>query len=288
MKLYLAIPVLLLAACTASNNLPDKGKVTLDQNILSQCNTAIQNAIVVDRVSAPVGSRRYFYASVAAYESMVPFHTGYKSLAGQYHGLKACPSTDTSKDYCLDLVALAAHTFVSQKLVYKEDSIAHFRARKLAWYKARIGPNSFENSIKYGDSVGSHIVKWAKGDSFSYFRGREFYLVKKGLQNWQPTSPEFADAIEPNWGRIRTALAPSSDFISIVPPEAYSADKNSRFYKITKEVYDVVNKRDSADLKTALYWDDNPNSVVHIGHATINILKVSPAGHWLGMFSSVA
>ena len=53
-------------------------------------------------------------------------------------------------------------------------------------------------------------------------------------------------------------------------------------------MYEASNSADSFKLLTAKYWDDNPNSTFHYGHATIKVLKVSPAGHWLSMFSTVA
>lgn len=285
MQIKYFIPGLIfLASCAA----PDTKKTTLNNDVLSECNTAIQNAIVVDHVSAPVGSRRYYYATVAAYEALVPFHKGYKSLAGQLKGLGKIDYPDTSKGYCLDLVALSAHTYVSQKVVYKEDSIINFRNRKLRWYKDKLNKQVYENSIKWGETMGDHIAKWAKKDSFDQIRGRDFYIVKKGESNWQPTSPDFADAVEPNWNKLRTAAAPTPSYFPIKDPEPFNKDKSSRFYAITKQVYDQVKNQDSTTLAIALYWDDNPNTTFHIGHATINVLKASPAGHWLGMFSTVA
>ena len=260
----------------------------IQNDILSICNMAIQNAIVVDHVAAPVGSRRYVYASIAAYESLVPFHSNYQSVAPMMNGLKATPMPDTTQKYCLDLVAMAAHTYVSQKLVYKEDSIANFRKRQLEFYQDKMSNSMFEASISYGDSVGSHIVKWSKSDSFAYFRGREFFLTKTNPGSWEQTPPDFMEAIEPNWGRIRPVLVKSVREFQFDAPEPYSTNKQSRFYAIAKQVYDTVNAKDTNQLKTAWYWDDNPNASVHYGHATINVLKVSPAGHWLSMFSTVA
>ncbi len=260
----------------------------IHNDILTTCNLAIQNAIVVDHVAAPVGSRRYVYASIAAYESLVPFYAEYQSAAPMMNGLKAAPAPDTSKRYCLDLVALAAHTYVSQKLVYKEDSIINFRKRMLDEYKGQMSTSMFESSISYGDSVGNHIVKWSKKDSFAYYRGREFFLTRNKPGSWEPTPPDFMEAIEPNWGKIRPVLVKSVRDFTWEKPEPFSTDKKSRFYQITKEVYDTVNAKNDANLQTALYWDDNPNASVHYGHATINVLKVSPAGHWLSMFSTVA
>ncbi|MCC7297773.1 MAG: vanadium-dependent haloperoxidase [Bacteroidia bacterium] len=286
MKLKYLLPALLLFGACSKNE--KHGKVILNNDVLSDCNTAIQNAIVVDHVSAPAGSRRYFYATVAAYESLVPFYSEYTSLAGQLHELKALPACDTSKDYCLDLVALAAHTYASEKLVYKMDSIKFYRERKLNWYKSRISESQYKNSIAWGDSVGQHIVKWASSDTFNQIRGRDFYSPSGVEGRWEPTSPDFQSAVEPNWNRVRPACIPKAGAFKIAPPEPFSKSKSSRFYTITKEVYDVVARKDSAELLTALYWDDNPNTMVHKGHVTFNLLKVSPAGHWLGMYSTIS
>ncbi|MBS3913159.1 MAG: vanadium-dependent haloperoxidase [Bacteroidetes bacterium] len=286
LRLFLPISVIILAASCSKKT--DHSKITLNNFILSDCNTAIQNAIVVDHVSAPAGGRRYFYACAAAYEALVPFQPGYRSLAGQFRGLEPGPKPDTSKGYCLDLVALAAHTFASKKLVYKEDSINNFRERKLKWYKDRISEDQFENSIAYGDSVGMHIIRWAKKDTFDQIRGRDFYNPSGIKGRWEPTSPDFSNAVEPNWRRIRPVLIPSANAFKIPNPEPFSRDKNSRFYTITKQVYDEVQLKDSNHLRTALYWDDNPNTMVHRGHITVSLLKVSPAGHWLGMMSTLS
>ncbi len=322
--LYIFLMLSILQSCTQKTD-----KVILKKDILSDCNSAIQNAIVVDHVSAPVGARRYFYASIAAYESLAPFYPSQKSLVGQLHGLKNLPKIDTSKGYCLDLVALAAHTYVSKIVVYKEDSINSFRERMLNWYEDQIPASTFKNSIAWGDSVGAAIAKWSKSDSFSYFRGRDFYLAKTDAGLWTPTPTEYKQAVEPMWGHIRTAAVPikagmgdqsygikykpmNQSFGIKIPqvvcndpdsirnhnsnqawfeyqlPEPFSKSKTSRFYSLCKEVYQVSKTLDSNQLRIAKYWDDNPNSTVHYGHATINVLKVSPAGHWLGIFSLVA
>ena len=73
------------ASCNQTKETENK---IIQKDILSTCNMAIQNAIVVDRVAAPVGSRRYVYASIAAYESLVPFYNEYNSVSTMMNGLK--------------------------------------------------------------------------------------------------------------------------------------------------------------------------------------------------------
>jgi hypothetical protein len=286
MKFNVALLSLVFLATACSKTKTDK--VILKHDILTECNIAIQNAVVVDRIPPPVASRRYYYAGVAAYESLVPFSKDFISLAGQLKDLKNLPKPDTSQGYCLDLVALCAHTFTSQKLVFQEDSIANFRMRKLDYYQKNLPSSTYENSVAYGDSVGAAIVKWSKGDHYRETRGTDFYLVKHEDGKWEPTLPEFGDALEPNWFKLRTAAVPSASNIRIPAPEPFSKDKNSRFYNITKQVYDQSKNQDSSFLNIAKYWDDNPNSSIHYGHATIGVLRISPPGHWLSIFSHVA
>jgi hypothetical protein len=286
MKRHLWILTIIITAGSCVKDTSEK--IILKHDALTECNLAIQNAVVVDRVPPPVASRRYYYAGVAAYESLVPFSQNFISLAGQLKGLTNIPKPDTSLGYCLDLVAVCAHTFTSQKLVFQEDSIANFRKRKLAFYKNALTGTTYKNSVSFGDSVGAAIVKWAKTDNYARTRGTDFYVVKKEDGKWEPTLPEFGDALEPNWYKLRTAAIPMASSIRIPAPEPFSKNKDSRFFKITKQVYDQSITQDSTYLEIANYWDDNPNSTIHYGHATINILRVSPPGHWLSIFSQAA
>ena len=276
---------LLLASCSQDNSTE---KITVNQGILQGCNTAIQNAVVVDHVSPPVAGRRYFYASLAAYEALVPYYDEYVSTGGQFNDFEAIESPDTSKTICLDLAAMTAHTYVSGKLVYNEDSIDAFKDRALKGYKKALSKTAYKNSIAWGETVGKHVIAWAKKDSFDQIRGKDDYLESREPGTWRSTAPDNSAPIEPNWNKVRTCLVPSPSHIKIVPPEPYSEDKNSRFYKITKEVYDTVQAQQKDNVRIALYWDDNPNSTTHLGHVTIHKLKISPAGHWLAMFTYVA
>ncbi len=291
----LNLSILFLTVLSSCSNKIDKNdKIILNNDILSECNLAIQNAVVLDGVTPPVASRRYFYSCVAAYEAIQPFNSKYISTSNQFNGFKEKPQVDTALGYCLDLVALTAYTTTAKQLVYKEDSIVQFRERKLIHYKNLLHPNVYERSIKWGDSMGNVIVNWSKSDTFMQIRGTDFYLAKNDPSFWQPTPLEFMQAVEPQWKRIRPALLnSSSQFRSVLPnPAPYLLYKgistNRRFNEYMKEVYETSNSADSFKLLTAKYWDDNPNSTFHYGHATIKVLKVSPAGHWLSMFSTVA
>lgn len=291
--------VILAISCSPSKK--ESQKIILNDDILSECNLAIQNAVVLDGVSPPVASRRYFYSTVAAYESLMPFNSEFQSLSGQLNGLNHLPSVDTNLGYCLDLAAMQAYTQTAIELVYKEDSIRAFRDRKYAFYKSKLSQDVFQRSISWGDSMSHAIVKWASKDTFAQIRGTDLYITRSEPQYWQPTPREFVQALEPQWKKIRPAVLANSGqmFDSLPKPTPYmiapnashrneSLTLNPKFVPFMKEVYNISMKRDSIQTVIARYWDDNPGATFHYGHATIKVLKVSPAGHWLSLFSTVA
>ena len=71
-KIYPIVTIALIFLATSCGKPAEKENKIIHNDILTTCNLAIQNAIVVDHVAAPVGSRRYVYASIAAYEALVP------------------------------------------------------------------------------------------------------------------------------------------------------------------------------------------------------------------------
>ena len=290
--LIIGIPFFLLTNCT--NKLKDKNEI-LNHDILSECNLAIQNAVVLDGVTPPVAARRYFYSCVAAFEAIQPLDSNLVSTTTQFNGLDSIIGFDPNLNYCGDLVALVAYTSTAKALVYREDSINSFRERKLEYYKNKLDASVFENSFKWGEKVSNNILNWAKTDTFEQIRGRDLYLAKNSPLFWQPTPSEYMQAIEPQWRHIRPNLIDSaSQFRSNLPePAAYELNEsgesiNPEFNKLMREVYNESLEVDSQELLMARYWDDNPNSTFHYGHATIKVLKVSPAGHWLSMFSTVS
>jgi hypothetical protein len=108
-------------------------------------------------------------------------------------------------------------------------------------------------------------------------------VLNDSLGAWKPTAPEYINALEPNWYLIRSLVFDSSTFIRALPNVVYCENKKSLYYKNAKAVYDVSQEKDSAKIKTALYWDDNPNTAIVKGHLTYFIHKVTPGGHWIKM-----
>ena len=46
----------------------------------------------------------------------------------------------------------------------------------------------------------------------------------------------------------------------------FNMSKNAMFYKTMMASYNIIKNLDTVQKATALYWDDNPNVSVNIGH----------------------
>ena len=101
----------------------DQYKAYLDDPILF-CKTVKQmNNVVLENNFPPmIASRNYAYATIAAYEAMVPFDKRFQSLAGQIKHLPALPAYDTtSVDF--HLASLLAFCKVGEAVTFPEGSL---------------------------------------------------------------------------------------------------------------------------------------------------------------------
>ncbi len=82
--------------------------------------------------------------------------------------------------------------------------------------------------------------------------------------------------VEPYWGEIRPFVLPSPDSCSARPPNEFSSEKGSAFYRMVDSVYQKRLHVTDEEREIAYFWADNPGE------------SGTPAGHWLGIISQLA
>jgi len=269
---------LLFSACSSDKNTPR----LVDKQVLYSCQQALDECIIFDHFPPLQASRNYVYPHLAAYEALVPFFPEYQSLRGQLNDFPELKKPDTAQAYNLDVVIIAAFEKTGSALVYSR-YLDTFRQKRFAKLQTMMSSRAFERSKAYGESVADAILAWAKKDGFPKTRNAPQYTPKNDPGKWQPTTPDFARAIEPNWGTHRTMVLPCADFFVLPAPVAFDSMPGSDFMKATKEVLEIQKALNKDQSDIAWYWDDNPNMTHHFGHATINTFKLSPPGHWMGI-----
>ena len=259
------------------------------ENQLTEWNNKLTQVIISDIFTPPVCSRIYAYTNIAAYEALLPAYKNYSSYAGKLNGLKPMPLPKPGKQYCYPVASVIAFTTVAKKLVFNSDAVAEMEKEFLKQLDSlSMNEELLDSSIAYGREVGNHILAWASKDGYLQRNSLPAYIVTKEAGRWQPTPPNYTDAIETNWKTLRPLVLDSCSQFKPAPPTKFDTTKTSLFYKEAYEVYDEIKNPHVSDSAIAWYWDDNPNTSVTDGHITYFQQKNSPPGHWIHIACAVA
>jgi hypothetical protein len=275
MKLNLFIVFLLITSGTYAG--APKPTVT-DQYV--SCMKKVTDVMVNDVASPVAASRYYAYVSLAAYEtaSLYVKLPSFKAALNRYEGVSISPElvsgTDKNLAILLAIMKTGERLLPSGYMVKKDtDSLILANAKNPALKKTAV----------LVDSVVAQIMKYVAGDGFSRLNNMPRYILTKGDGYWKPTPPAFMAPVEPHWNSLRTFYLDSAQQFKPEPPVAFDTAKNSSFYKMVMEVYDVDKERNPAKQEIANFWDCNPFAVQQIGHVEFGLKKISPGGHWVGI-----
>lgn len=250
---------------------------------LVRANLKLTDALVEDVFSPPVASRIYVYPNIASYEVLCLQNSNLQTLSGQIPHFKSIPKPENAETN-LSLAASLAFLHVAKKLVYSEYMMDSLMAEEIREAQSKgMDESVAQASRMYAQQVAKHIIDWMNEDNYIYTRTLERYVLADSPGAWKPTAPEYANALEPNWPFMRSFVFNKSEYSKAIPNVAYSENKQSVYYKNALALYRNSQRKDSNHIKTALYWDDNPNTSVVNGHLTYFIHKISPPGHWMSI-----
>jgi hypothetical protein len=279
--------ILVFASCKSKKAVESIEKLPVNQ--LTSWNRKLTDVIITDVFSPPVCSRIYSYCNIASYEALVPSHKDYISCAGRVNGLEEVPRPVAAIDSAyFPISSVIAFTTVAQKLLFNADAMKDMEAEYLKELDAySLDVTSKTHAIEFGRVVGQHIIAWSAQDGYLQRNAHPGYIVTAEPAMWQPTPPDYMDAVEPNWGALRPFAMDSSSLFR--PSIAFNFDtiKSSDYYKEAMIVYNAVNKLTTHDTMIARYWDCNPNVSVTSGHITYFQQQISPGGHWVFIAASV-
>jgi hypothetical protein len=259
--------LVLLAGCRQ----PEEKTTFNGTSLQHYCVDQLTNAIVYDIFSPPVASRIYSYANLAYYEALRPGYPGAGSIIEKMHGFGTL-NAPAREAHEYRLAGAIAFMKVAQKLVFSRDSLI-LAEKKIIDAFRHLDNQVLENSTRWGESVAAVILERASKDNYSITRSMPKFSVFNQEGIWKQTPPDYADATEPHWKRIRPLRMDSASQCSPTPPPAYSLDSSSQYYRELMEVYATSQKISG----------DNPFVTEHRGHLTYANKKITPVGHWMGI-----
>jgi hypothetical protein len=278
MSVLVFLSCMLLCSCTKKSN-----HRLADPDILHQNEDQLTKLIIYDVFSPPVASRIYAYASLASYEAIRYDNPKYISIIKQLRGFDNPPQPHAGKKYNYTLAATKAFFTVARKITFSVDSLKRYEDAVYGQFKTELDDSTYQRSFNFGEQVGKVILKRAMVDNYPQTRGKPKFLGSSKPGKWHPTPPDYLDGVEYCWGTMKTfVLDSSSQFVPPLPP-AYSADKNSAYFKQNLEVYEQSKTLTQEQKDIARYWDDNPFVIEHAGHMMFANKKITPGGHWIGI-----
>ncbi len=272
----------MLLACTACNSSGDK-KVVHQPEVLHQMQTYLTDIIVYDIFSPPVASRIYTYTSLAAYEAVRHMDTTEHSIVNRLYGFEQFPNPEPGKQYDFVLASAVAFNSVASQMIFSKDSLEKFSNILYKVHFAEVDEEVRKNSEQFGKKVAEAVLQRSKDDNYKQTRGLDKFYGSKAKGKWQPTAPDYLDATEPNWYKIKSFLADSSNQFDPGPPIPYDEQSGGEFHKMNEEVYNVGMKLTKEQKEIARFWDDNPFVMEHVGHVMAASKKQTPGGHWMGI-----
>lgn len=282
--------ILLLGFLSAVNLQCQQNKSVMDDaaqqaELLHHAQNRLTEIIVSDIFSPPVASRIYAYCGLAAYEVIKNVDSEkYPSIVPTLSGFESIPNPEKDKAINFQLASVHAFLEVAKKLVFSSDSVADYEQTvQQKFIRAGLSEQVYENSLAYGDAVVAVIMKRAATDMYKETRGYPRYTVTKKSGMWRPTAPEYMDAVEPWFGKLKPFILDSSSIFQASGPYTFSLDKNSQYYKDLEEVITIGNNLTESQKIIASFWDCNPYVGHHKGHLMYATKKITPGGHWIGI-----
>ncbi|GAA0526252.1 hypothetical protein GCM10009415_04420 [Chitinophaga japonensis] len=255
-----------------------------DPEVLHWSMKRLTDVMVYDIFSPPVASRIYAYSSLAMYEAARFAEPQYPSLAAQFRDFPSMPQPEKGRSYNFLLAGARAFQVVAQQVTFSTDTLKVFEQRLYARFRdAGLAEEVIRSSLAFGEAVGAKVLERANKDNYRESRGYPRYTVSREKGSWQPTPPDYMDAIEPYWQTIHPLIIDSCN--QFRPPPALSFDlrPGSPFYRDMMEVYDTCTRLTPEQQAIASFWDCNPFVMHHTGHAMFATKKITPGGHWMGI-----
>lgn len=233
----------------------DKAQVAIDWYKLQ-----LQMILHANPAYPAVPINRFFgYEGISLFEAARFEMRNSISLHKQLNEMPVMPLPEDGKKYSWVIAANAAMANITRDLFPGLTTANHTSIDSLEKiYNDKItaieGADVVARSQAFGDSVASAIFNWAKTDNFSHVNDPYTSPVGAGL--WVPTPPLYLPAGAPYTGNCRTFLRRNMQGTTIPPLFKYSTDKNSAFYKIANQVYNISQSLTNDQKNIALFWND--------------------------------
>ena len=279
-----ALLLLLMISFLRCNN-PQSVSVKPGCADISRIITRMTELMIHDVTNPPLAARFFAYACLAGQEIVAQNNSKIKTMYGVLNSYPHILKPDSIETYDYQLAALLAILETAKKMqpsgallnAYEEHLVDSFRH---AGYTEPV----ISGSGSYARVISKQILAYAKLDGYNKISNLPRYTPLQQAGCWYPTPPAYIAAVEPYFKTVRPFTLDSSSQFKPLPPEPYSANKQSVFYR-DMLLKNYAENDSSPELHRVIagFWDCNPFAVQDEGHLSVGLKKISPGAHWLGI-----
>ena len=280
--LFVAFLLFLVSSCkTNQEQNPSEQINNVDATV---ANEWMDNFLNVERYAPgfrpPVAARSLGFINLAAYESIVPSSSVYKSVAPNFQGL-TIPVRETGKTY--DDKAIVNEVYYQMMKNFFPHVLDEYNTLIETQYKkfdaSKINADDLARSKKYGQAVAKAVFDFSLTDALGskgYLNNQPTdYVPPTGAGKWKPSFPDFGKALLPYWGKTRTFVITEAEKLS-PPPIAYSTSVSSPFFFQAFEVHQTTTPLSYEGQWIGEFWSDD-----------IYKLTFEPSGRWIAIAAQV-
>lgn len=228
----------------------------------------------------PISARMFAYVEMAAYEAALPDLKGYESMEQYCPGYVRPSILPSMTKFHLPTSVNAAYAQILRDFFpttpdYMKKRIDDLEDQYVRRFHEIIDTDILYQSKTFGQSVSKAVWQWSMTDkeghdAFLYNFDKK-YIPPACAGCWQAQGNRPLPALLPNWGKVRSFVATTSEII-IKPPLPFEETPGSGLHTEALEVLSVSHPLSKENRWIAELWsDDLPG------------LTVTPAGRWISI-----
>jgi hypothetical protein len=260
---------------------PPSAKQKIPTRSIGWVTEKMTDLMVHDITNPPLAARFYAYACLSGYETIAIENKDYPTFAGFLNDLTpvTTPEAETPSAKISAIFAMLQTAAAMQPSGAELETLRQsFSDSCTSWGYSEKEISAAE---KYAKEVSDQILTYAQNDKYREISNYPRYEPSEGEGSWYPTPPGYFPPVEPYFNTIRPFTLKAEDQFKPLPPVAFSADPESEFFGLMKEVYQL--EMDKEQREIAAFWDCNPFALEESGHLMVGIKQISPGGHWMGI-----
>lgn len=271
--------LLLAYSCESSDS---ETKKVVGPQVIGWVTEAMTDIMVHDITNLPLAARFYAYASLAGYEVISREDTDILRLQGI---LNDYPEITVSGDFPKHHAQISAVVAMIETAAAMQPSGLDLLSLKEAFLDScrhwDFSEQTLDDAVGFGKQISIGILAYAQEDRYKNISNYPRYTPKQEEGYWYPTPPGYFAPVEPYFNSIRPFTLERPDQFKPKPPVQFSRDKDSEFFQLLKEVYEVELTKERREI--AAFWDCNPFALEETGHLMVGLKQISPGGHWMGI-----